>query len=137
MLQPRISALLTPGKVRPNIETLRRIAEAFDCGLQVRFVPFRKLAYWSESFNPEHFSIPTFDEEIKQSEKREDAAVAVPIVPAKSTYTTIEMSSAMFGAEQTEPKFFEGPGVTLGDLSWRIGSRQNVETDIRKIRKAA
>ena len=63
MLQPRISALLKPGKVRPNIETLRRIAEAFDCALLVRFAPFSELARWSESFDPESFNVPAFDED--------------------------------------------------------------------------
>ena len=76
MLQPRISALLTPGKVRPNIETLRRIADAFDCGLEVRFVPFGELVHRSESFDPDNFNVPTFDEEIRQAEEREDALVA-------------------------------------------------------------
>jgi transcriptional regulator with XRE-family HTH domain len=63
MLQPRISGLMTPGKTRPNIETLRRIAEAFDCGLIVRFAPFSELARWSEEFDPESFSVPNFDED--------------------------------------------------------------------------
>lgn len=61
MLQPRISGLMTPGKTRPNIETLRRIAEAFECGLIVRFAPFSELVRWSEAFDPETFSVPTFD----------------------------------------------------------------------------
>lgn len=60
MLQPRISGLMTPGKTRPNIETLRRIAEAFDCGLSVRFLPFSELVQWSEEFDPEGFSVPSF-----------------------------------------------------------------------------
>lgn len=61
MRQPSISGLLTPGKTRPNIETLRRIAEAFDCGLIVRFAPFSELAKWSETFDPESFNVPSFD----------------------------------------------------------------------------
>jgi len=77
MLQPRISALLTPGRVRHNIETLRRIAEAFDCGLEVRFVPFGDLVFWSESFNPEHFNVPTFDKELEQVEGEETAVAAL------------------------------------------------------------
>ena len=84
MLQPRISALLTPGKVRPNIETLRRIAEAFDCGLEVRLVPFSELVYQSEIFDPENFSIPTFDGELRQAEEREEAIVAALGTPTKN-----------------------------------------------------
>lgn len=76
MLQPRVSGLLTPGKTRPNIETLRRIAEAFDCGLIVRFAPFSELAHWSETFDPESFHIPSFDAELSQ----EHAAAADRLV---------------------------------------------------------
>ena len=63
MLQPRISGLMTPGRTRPNIETLRRIAEAFDCGLIVRFAPFSELVKWSQEFDPETFSVPGFDDD--------------------------------------------------------------------------
>lgn len=63
MLQPRISGLLTPGRTSPNIKTLRRIAEAFDCALIVRFVPFSELARWSEHFDPEAFHVAAFDED--------------------------------------------------------------------------
>lgn len=61
MLQPRISGLMTAGRTRPNIETLRRLAEAFDCGLAVRFVPFSELVRWSTKFDPESFDIPSFE----------------------------------------------------------------------------
>lgn len=73
MLQPRISGLMTPGKVRPNIETLRRIAEAFDCGLVVRFAPFSELARWSEEFNPETFNVPSFGDDSGFSDQTEPA----------------------------------------------------------------
>src|SRR5207244_11654771 len=79
MLQPRISALLTPGKTKPNIETLRRLAEAFDCGLAVRFVPFSELAGWSEHFDPESFVVPEFDNDtgFQESEETSTAAAAL------------------------------------------------------------
>lgn len=64
MRQPRISAIEKPGKGRLNIETLERIAAAFDVGLQVRFVSFGGLIRQSERFDPEHFKIPTFEEEL-------------------------------------------------------------------------
>jgi transcriptional regulator with XRE-family HTH domain len=69
MLQPRISGLMTPGKTRPNIETLRRVAEAFDCGLAVRFTPFSELAEWSETFDPEAFNVPDFETETAAIER--------------------------------------------------------------------
>jgi transcriptional regulator with XRE-family HTH domain len=63
MLQPRISGMMTPGKTRPNIETLRRLAEAFDCGLMVRFAPFSEMATWSDEFDPDCFNVPSFEED--------------------------------------------------------------------------
>src|ERR1700687_3356065 len=66
MLQPRISAILKPGKARLNIETLRRLAEAFDCGLSIQFVPFSELVRRSERFDPENFDVPSFEEELER-----------------------------------------------------------------------
>ena len=63
MRQPSVSGLMSPGKTKPNIETLRRLAKAFDCGLAVRFVPFSELVDWSENFDPESFSAVSFVEE--------------------------------------------------------------------------
>ena len=74
MLQPRISGLMRPGKTRPNIETLRRVAEAFDCGLAVRFVPFTELAEWSERFDPESFNVPDFNAEMTLVGRKQAAA---------------------------------------------------------------
>jgi transcriptional regulator with XRE-family HTH domain len=74
MLQPRISAILKPGKVRPNIETLRRIAEAFDCGLLVRFAPFSELYRWSDSLDPEKFDVPAFKDDAGFKEPENAAA---------------------------------------------------------------
>jgi len=71
MLQPRISGLMTPGKTRPNIETLRRVAEAFDCGLVVRFAPFSELLGWSKDFDPESFNVPGFETELADLERAE------------------------------------------------------------------
>src|ERR1035437_3412429 len=77
MLQPRISGLMTPGKTRPNIETLRRIAEAFDCGLIVRFAPFSELARWSEEFDPESFSVPSFDDDTGFIERKPQQVASI------------------------------------------------------------
>jgi transcriptional regulator with XRE-family HTH domain len=70
MLQPRISGLMKPGKTRPNIETLRRVAEAFDCALIVRFAPFSELARWAEDFEPDSFTVPSFSNDIGFIERR-------------------------------------------------------------------
>ena len=88
MLQPRISAMLKPGKVRPNIETLRRFAEAFDCGLLVRFAPYSELVRWSEEFNPEGFAVPSFDQ---------DADLELLIEEPQPASMSAQMSSGIAG----------------------------------------
>ena len=70
MLQPRISGLMKPGKTRPNIETLRRVAEAFDCALIVRFAPFSELARWAEDFEPDSFNVPAFSDDVGFIERK-------------------------------------------------------------------
>ena len=67
MAQPRISEIETPGERRLNIETLLRIAAAFDVGLQVRFCPIGELICLSESFDPENFEVQSFEDEIARS----------------------------------------------------------------------
>jgi transcriptional regulator with XRE-family HTH domain len=89
MLQPRISGLLNPGKTRPNIETLRRLADAFDCGLAVRFVPFSELAGWSEAFDPESFIVPSFENDYGFVE-RNGFGLSETALSATKQYTNFE-----------------------------------------------
>lgn len=64
MLQPRISAMERIGESKFNLETLRRIASAFDVALEVRFVPFSELMDWSERFSPDTFRVPSFTDDL-------------------------------------------------------------------------
>ena len=65
MAQPRISEIERPGERSMNIDTLLRLASAFDCGLEVRFCPFSQLVRDSESFDPANFEVPTFQQELE------------------------------------------------------------------------
>ncbi len=97
MLQPRISAMLKPGKVRPNIETLRRYAEAFDCGLLVRFAPYSELARWSEEFDPEHFTVPSFSEDMGFVERHGVASEPLWQPPLNQATGTLGFEVTMSG----------------------------------------
>ena len=133
MLQPRISAIQTPGKVRPNIETLRRLAEAFDCALVVRFVPYSELVLWSEQFDPDNFGIPTFDEEMKQAEQ-EDAAVAALRVPDEMPNVTKANTGASSGRiYSTEPPTANLNQEATIDSPPGIVLRERVESDICQV----
>jgi transcriptional regulator with XRE-family HTH domain len=64
MKQPRISAMERPGEVRFNIETLIRLASAFDVGLVVRFASYSEMLRLESQFNPNTFTIPSFDRDV-------------------------------------------------------------------------
>lgn len=68
MKQSRISAIEKPGGPRLNIDTLCRLANAFDVGLDIRFVPFGELVLKSDHFNPDTFSVRSFEEEVKEAQ---------------------------------------------------------------------
>ena len=67
MLQPRISAVEKPGYGNLTLETLKRLAAAFDVALVVRFAPFSELIRWSDKFSPDDFNALGFDEEIESN----------------------------------------------------------------------
>lgn len=64
MAQPRISEIEKPGERKLNIDTLLRLASAFDVGLEVRFVPFSELINTSEQLDLDNLLIPSFDAEL-------------------------------------------------------------------------
>ena len=73
MSQPRVSEIERPGARRLNLDTLLRLASAFDVALEVRFVPFGKLVDHSERFDPDSFSVKSFDQEISELEQRRNS----------------------------------------------------------------
>lgn len=66
MLQPRISAMEQPGYGNFTLETLKRLASAFDVALIVRFAPYSELIRWSDTFSPDSFKVPSFEKEQEQ-----------------------------------------------------------------------
>lgn len=71
MSQPRISEIERPGERKLNLETLFRLAEAFDVALQVRFVPFRDFVDYVDDVRLGSFYIKPFDKDIADLEQEE------------------------------------------------------------------
>ena len=63
MKQSRISKLEKPGEGGINLDTLIRLASAFDIGLLVKFASFKEIVAWSETFNPDTFTVPSYHDE--------------------------------------------------------------------------
>jgi transcriptional regulator with XRE-family HTH domain len=72
MNQNAISRLESPHRGRPTITTLKRLAEAFDVALVVRFEPFSKLLHWTsgvpfieQGMSTAALAPPSFSEEVE------------------------------------------------------------------------
>ena len=93
MLQPRISAMEQVGGGQLNLDTLRKLAAAFDVGLLVKFVAFSDLIKWSNDFSPDDFSVPSFDTEISDKSSKSKAPSNVvqirPLAKVTSTVTSV------------------------------------------------
>lgn len=95
MAQPRISELEKPGERRLTIETLLRLAAAFDVALQVRFVPFGELIDWSEGLDIDNFQVPTFEKEVADAEYA--ALLSIPRRPPQAAAAAAGASQAAVG----------------------------------------
>jgi transcriptional regulator with XRE-family HTH domain len=89
MLQPRISAIERPGGSKLNLETLLRLAAAFDTGLTVRFAPFSEMLRWANEFSPDTFQVPSFTQEQDAEAELESVESIAPVVPAGTLNTTL------------------------------------------------
>jgi transcriptional regulator with XRE-family HTH domain len=82
MSQPRISEIERPGERKLNLETLLRLASAFDVALEVRFVPFSQLVDDDDQVNLDDFYVAPFDEDIASVERREEKMKSVLVMGA-------------------------------------------------------
>ncbi|HEV2612511.1 MAG TPA: helix-turn-helix transcriptional regulator [Noviherbaspirillum sp.] len=64
--QSGISRAEDPEYGKHSLETLVKMAHAFDCALSVRFIPYSKLAEESQDLSPAALYAPSFEEEFGQ-----------------------------------------------------------------------
>lgn len=107
MQQPRISAIECPGYTGYTIETLSRIAAAFDVALIVRFGSFSELVKLSNDFLPDEFEIPSFDDEVISTSTQEEQTSTKSFAMIKTTYSTAEVY------QQTSDYAFDLSGETV------------------------
>jgi transcriptional regulator with XRE-family HTH domain len=94
MAQPRISAMESPGYGNFNLETLKRLASAFDVALVVRFAPFSELMRWSDNFSPDDFQVLGFNEELEKVDTSTDNVVAFNYLTTARNQTAANKSAA-------------------------------------------
>lgn len=96
MLQPRISAIESPGGAKFTLETLRRLASAFDVALIVKFAPFSELVDQSADFNPDTFCVSSFGDDLGLVERKEPQLATTANVPV-ITYARGETERTPYG----------------------------------------
>jgi len=74
MRQGRISTLENPDNKGLTLNTLKRLAQAFDVGMIVRFVPFSEFVDWMCTLSPGSFEPASFDEEVSSWSYRGEQA---------------------------------------------------------------
>ncbi len=71
MKQPRIALLEDPDRTNgESITTLLRIADAFDVGLIVSYVPISENIKWATTLSPQRLSPPSYEREQQQIHDR-------------------------------------------------------------------
>jgi len=69
--QNTVSRLENPATGRPTITTLKRIAEVFDVGLLVKFVPFSEYIDSTGGMSTKSVAAPSYDTEIAEQKQKE------------------------------------------------------------------
>ena len=89
MTPNNLSRLESPDYGKQSIHSLKRIAEALDVALVVRFVPFSQYIDWlsgtpriDEGLSPSSLAVPSFEEEAKKLFEVEAGQQPVPLVPS-------------------------------------------------------
>jgi len=95
MAQPRISEIETPGERKLNLDTLQRIASAFDVGLEVDFVPFGELISRSEGFDPDSFSVQSFEPELAAATDRQLIAESPEKKESQNAFAAMTVQSPL------------------------------------------
>ena len=130
MKQEAISRLENPDYEKLN--TLKRLAAAFDVGLLVRFVPFGELVKWE--FSPDTFKVPSFDDDpyckgLEEKAKDKSAMPAsnpMPSVeaPSKDNYSLIWEGHKYFFSESGVNKTL--PASDIGQEGAKISQYKNI-----------
>jgi transcriptional regulator with XRE-family HTH domain len=110
MRQPRISEMEKPGERKPNLDTLLRLASAFDVALQVRFVPFSQLVDEDDAFDYDTYYVKPFAEDMAQLEKRQQQAKSVYTLRPKPGPSRIQYEFR--GSEQERGSVIARQGAT-------------------------
>jgi transcriptional regulator with XRE-family HTH domain len=80
--QNTVSRLENPKTSKPTITTLKRIAEAFDVALIVKFAPFSEFVDTISGMSCKSVAVPDYNAEVQETEKERERALAAAAAQA-------------------------------------------------------
>jgi len=126
--QPTISQLEDPNYGRYSLSTLKKLANAFDVALIVRFVPFSELVDWLAHLTPDKLSPLSYREEQKQGQRqleRELVLTYYSSVLSQADNTQVATLPPRIPAPLSTGEQFEEEATNLAIRSQR--ERENIQ----------
>ena len=111
--QNAIYRLENPNYGRPNISTLKKLADYFGVGLVVRFAPFSELVEWTLSMTPASIDVPSFEDDVGFIERKESGLATVG-GPMRSATTAAFKETEQHREEPASVPAY--PGISAGTL---------------------
>ena len=94
--QAVISQLENPDYGRYSLTTLKKLAEAFDVALLVRFVPFTDLMPWASGLTSQRLTPPKYDEEYRSVMEADLAKFSVVMTPSTDVVSPMDLVGVQF-----------------------------------------
>lgn len=101
--QKTISDFENPNYARYSLSSLKRLAEAFDVALIVRFAPFSELVDWTSNLAPEKLRVPerTKDKRLEAQKSGGLSGFSLVVAEASGAVTGLPFTSNVDGAAYT------------------------------------
>jgi transcriptional regulator with XRE-family HTH domain len=112
-----------------TINTLLRLARAFDCGLLVKFVPFSRLVGEFEDVSPSGLTVDEFEDDRNRLERWADVPewVATGLLPETGGNDARATEDSVLGSEWAESLPIEGHGKSSEDAIEDLKTKAEAE----------
>lgn len=112
--QNTVSRLENPKTSKPTITTLKRIAEAFDVSLIVKFAPFTEFIDSVAGMSRKSVAVPSYEKELEEDQESEVEAQLKSLEPTLSLmFSQAEQVGVDFGGMSADYLYGEAPFPSL------------------------
>ncbi|MGH9793402.1 MAG: helix-turn-helix domain-containing protein [Candidatus Acidiferrales bacterium] len=114
MAQPRISAMERPGVAQFNLDTLVRLAAAFNVALIVKFASFGEMLKWENEFSQDDFNVTPIEKDIEFATTDGMAPSYQGVAATPIVYLSGQFSEGFLASKQVFNRdWFTGKDLTI------------------------